>query len=92
MSDTTLIRGGTVVTAERQWRADVLIAGETVAAVGESLQAPAGAKVIDACGAFSSPACGRRSAGRRAVGRGHEGTEGRWDHGCRHGRRWGGVG
>ena len=31
MSDTTLIRGGTVVTAERQWRADVLIAGETVA-------------------------------------------------------------
>jgi|GEM_PF-906519 len=55
MSDTTLIRGGTVVTAERQWRADVLIAGETVAAVGEGLQAPAGAKMIDAGGAFVMP-------------------------------------
>jgi dihydropyrimidinase len=55
MSDTTLIRGGTVVTAERQWRADVLVAGEKVAAVAEQLQAPAGAKVIDAGGAFVMP-------------------------------------
>ena len=30
MSDTTLIRGGTIVTAEREWRGDVLIAGEKV--------------------------------------------------------------
>ena len=55
MSDTTLIRGGTVVTAERQWRADVLVAGEKVAAVAEQLQAPADAKVIDAGGAFVMP-------------------------------------
>ena len=30
MSDTTLIRGGTIVTAEREWRGDVLIVGEKV--------------------------------------------------------------
>ena len=55
MSDTTLIRGGTVVTADRQWRADVLIAGQKVAAVAESLQAPVGARVIEAGGAFVMP-------------------------------------
>jgi len=55
MSDTTLIRGGTVVTAQRAWRADVLIAGEKVAAVAESLQAPTGARVIDADGAYVMP-------------------------------------
>ena len=55
MSDTTLIRGGTIVTAEREWRGDVLIAGEKVAAVGEGLQAPAGAKVIEAGGAYVMP-------------------------------------
>ena len=55
MSDTTLIRGGTVVTADRQWRADVLIAGQKVAAVSESLQAPVGARVIEAGGAFVMP-------------------------------------
>jgi len=55
MTDTTLIRGGTVTTAERQWRADVLIAGECVAAIGEDLQAPTGARVIDAGGALVMP-------------------------------------
>ena len=55
MSETTLIRGGTVVTADRQWRADVLVAGERVAAVAESLQAPSGCTVIDADGAFVLP-------------------------------------
>ncbi|MFZ4722180.1 MAG: dihydropyrimidinase [Phycisphaerales bacterium] len=55
MSDTTLIRGGTIVTAERQWRGDVLIAGEKVVAVGEGLQAPAGASVIDAGGTYVMP-------------------------------------
>ncbi|NBO05220.1 MAG: dihydropyrimidinase, partial [Betaproteobacteria bacterium] len=49
MSDTTLIRGGTIVTAEREWRGDVLIAGEKVAAIGENLQAPAGARHRPAC-------------------------------------------
>jgi dihydropyrimidinase len=51
----TLIRGGTVVTAEGERRADVLVAGETVAAVGEELEAPAGATRIDAGGALVMP-------------------------------------
>lgn len=50
-----LIRGGTVVTAEGEFRSDVLVAGETIAAVGPNLQAPAGARVIDAGGALVMP-------------------------------------
>lgn len=50
-----LIRGGTVVTAHGEARADVLVVGETIAAVGESLDAPAGAEVIDAAGAYVLP-------------------------------------
>ena len=49
-----LIRGGTVVTADGERRADVLIEGETIAAVGEGLDG-AGAEVIDAGGAFVMP-------------------------------------
>ena len=52
---TTLIRGGTVVNAEREWKADVLIVGETIAAVGADLQAPADAEVVDASGAYLLP-------------------------------------
>jgi dihydropyrimidinase len=51
----TLIAGGTVVTAEGQRRADVLVAGETVAAVGENLDLPAGTTRIDAGGAYVMP-------------------------------------
>jgi len=51
----TLIKGGTVVTAEGERRADVLVSGELVAAVGERLDAPAGAQVIDAGGAYVMP-------------------------------------
>jgi dihydropyrimidinase len=51
----TIIKGGTVVTAEREVRADVLIEGETVAAVGADLEAPSGARVIDASGAYVMP-------------------------------------
>ncbi len=52
---TTLIRGGTVVNAEREWKADVLITGETIAAVGADLAAPAGAEIVDASGAYILP-------------------------------------
>ena len=52
---TKLIRGGTVVTAEGEQRADVLIVGEKIAAVGENLDAPAGAETIDASGAYVMP-------------------------------------
>ncbi len=51
---TILIKGGTVVTAESETRADVLIEGETVAAVGKDLKA-AGAEIVDASGAYVIP-------------------------------------
>ena len=50
-----LIRGGTVVTAEAEYRSDVLVVGETIAAVGPNLEAPAGARIIDAGGAYVMP-------------------------------------
>ena len=54
MSDSKLIKGGTVVTTEGEARADVLISGESIAAVGLDLDA-AGAQVIDAGGAYVFP-------------------------------------
>ncbi len=50
-----LIRGGTVVNADRSFRADVLTQNGKIAAVGESLQAPAGATVVDAGGQYVMP-------------------------------------
>ncbi len=44
----TLIRGGTVVDSETSWRADVLLADGRIAAIGEGLDAPAGAEIVDA--------------------------------------------
>jgi dihydropyrimidinase len=51
----TLIRGGTVVTAEGESRADVLISGETIQQVGANLEVPAGARIIEAGGAYVMP-------------------------------------
>jgi dihydropyrimidinase len=51
----TMIRGGTVVTADGEQRADVLVVGEQIAMVGPSLDVPAGAEVIDASGAYVMP-------------------------------------
>ncbi len=45
---TLLIRGGTVVDAETQYRADVLCVDGLIAEIGPDLQAPAGAEVLDA--------------------------------------------
>jgi dihydropyrimidinase len=50
-----IIRGGTVVTADNETKADVLIEGEVIRAVGPSLDVPAGARVIDASGAYVMP-------------------------------------
>ncbi len=47
-----VIKGGTVVTADRQWQADVLIEGEKIAAVGDNLS---GDETIDAEGAYVIP-------------------------------------
>lgn len=50
-----VIRGGTIVTAEQQLRADVLIVGEQIQAVGPDIDAPAGSRTIDATGAYVMP-------------------------------------
>ncbi len=50
-----IIKGGTVVNASGEQRADVLISGETIAAVAPKIDAPAGARVIDAGGAYVIP-------------------------------------
>jgi dihydropyrimidinase len=55
MSNPLLIRGGTVVTAEGQHLADVLIRDERIAAVGPSLAAEPNATVLDADGCLVMP-------------------------------------
>lgn len=50
-----LIRGGTIVTAEQTWRADVLTSRGVIAAIGPNLEAPSGAEVIDAGGCYVMP-------------------------------------
>ncbi len=52
---TILIRGGTVVNHDASKRADVLIEGETIVAIGETIEAPADAEVIDAGGCYIMP-------------------------------------
>ncbi len=54
MTNLKIIQGGTVVTAEGEMRADVLIEGEKIVAVGTDL-ASDGAEVIDATGAYVMP-------------------------------------
>jgi dihydropyrimidinase len=49
-----LLRGGRVVAADGEYDADVLIVGETIAAVG-AVDAPPGAEVIDASGCLLLP-------------------------------------
>ena len=50
-----LIRGGTVVNADLSQRADVLVDAGIIKAVGAKLEAPAGAEIIDAGGAYVMP-------------------------------------
>jgi dihydropyrimidinase len=52
---TVLIKGGTVVNADRSVRADVLCADGSIAAIGENLDAPSGATVVDAGGQYVMP-------------------------------------
>ena len=64
MQRALLIRGGTVVNADRQERADVLCVDGVIAAVGAeaAAHAPAGAEVIDATGQFSVSEKGEQEA------------------------------
>ena len=50
-----LIRGGTVVNADRSFAADVLCQDGSIVVVGENLQAPTGATVVDAGGQYVLP-------------------------------------
>ncbi len=50
-----LIRGGTVVNADLSKRADVLCGDGKIKAIGEGLDAPAGAEVVDAGGCYVVP-------------------------------------
>ena len=55
MSSTVVIRGGTVVNADRAFRADVLCVDGKIAAVGENLTLPTGAQTLDASGQYVMP-------------------------------------
>jgi dihydropyrimidinase len=50
-----IIKGGTIVTAEQTFRGDILCVGETIAAIGLNLDAPADAEVVDASGCYVMP-------------------------------------
>jgi dihydropyrimidinase len=52
---TVLIQGGTVVNADRTFRADVLCRDGIIAAVGEGLEVPQGATVVDAGSQYVMP-------------------------------------
>ena len=52
---TLFIRGGTVVNADRAFKADVITQDGKITAVGENLTAPAGATVVDAGGQYVMP-------------------------------------
>ena len=49
---TKVIKGGTIVTADREWKADILIENEKIKQIGEDLQ---GDETIDAEGAYVIP-------------------------------------
>ena len=49
---TKVIKNGTIVTADRTWKADVLIDGETIAAIGQNLS---GDEEFDATGCYVMP-------------------------------------
>jgi len=50
-----IIRGGTVVTAEQTYAADVYCVDGKIAAIGENLEVPSSAQVIDATGQYVMP-------------------------------------
>jgi len=52
---TVVVRGGTVIDESGQRRADVVCSGGTVSAVGEGLEVPSGATVLDAGGCLVVP-------------------------------------
>jgi len=54
-ADALLLSGGTIVTRDRRERADVLVRGGVIEAIGVGLDAPAGARVEDVTGLVLTP-------------------------------------
>ena len=52
---TVLIKGGTVVNADRTFNADVLCSDGKIVTIGQNTEAPSGATVVDAGGQFVMP-------------------------------------
>ena len=50
-----LIKGGTVVNADRSFRSDVLCVDGKIQAIGENIEAPSGCEIIDAGGQYVMP-------------------------------------
>ena len=50
-----LIKNGEIVTATERFTADIWCEGETITRIGEGLEAPPGAEVVDAAGKFVFP-------------------------------------
>ena len=50
-----LIRGGTLVTHEMMFKADILTCGEKIQAVGDNLPAPKGVRIVEADGLLVLP-------------------------------------
>ena len=52
---TVLIKGGTIVNADRTFRSDVLCEGDVITAVGNNIEPPKGTTVVDAGGQYVMP-------------------------------------
>ena len=50
-----LIRNGEIVTADSRFRADIYVEDETITRIGEHLDAPVGAEIVDAAGKLVFP-------------------------------------
>ncbi len=50
-----MIKGGTIVTADRTWKADIYCADGIIKQIGENLETPAGAEVVDAAAQYVMP-------------------------------------
>ena len=50
-----LIQNGTIITAERQYAADIYIEDETITSIGTHLEVPEGTRTIDAGGKYVFP-------------------------------------
>src|SRR5436190_1845711 len=54
-ANSLLIKGGTIVTADRTWQADILTQDGIIREIGENLENNTKAEVVDASGQFVMP-------------------------------------